>query len=103
MAFRYLLNLYCSKSSLLEKTNPSGFGQSGSENLADDRQMGLHSSDPSGDGVSKSDPRVGIGNVFNPGDPKDSTLSKHPSDTASSLCTTFPGNTACMSELDPGN
>jgi hypothetical protein len=87
------------------QANPGAndFGQLGARNLADDGQMGTHSSDPSGDGVSDPDPRSGIGNVFNPADPKDSSASKHPSDTANTLCGLFPTNTACTSEVDPGN
>lgn len=48
-----------------------------------------------GDGTSNPDPRSGIGNVFNPGDPKDSDLSKHPSDTINELCRLDPNNDAC--------
>lgn len=78
------------------------FGQRSSEDLADDRQMGEHSSDPSGDGTSDPDPRVGIGNVFNQGDPKDDPDSKHPSDTANRLCAGS-NNEACTDEGDPND
>ena len=76
-------------------TSKNDFGQKASEDLAKDGEMGQHSSDPSGDGTSNPDPRSGIGNVFNPGDPKDSDLSKHPSDTINELCRLDPNNDAC--------
>jgi hypothetical protein len=82
------------------------FGQDASEDLADDRQMGEHSSDPSGDGTDDPDPRVGIGNVFNQGDPKDDDAdppdSKHPSDTGNRLCEGS-DNEACTDEGDPND
>jgi hypothetical protein len=77
------------------------FGEQASQNLAQDGEMGEHSS-------SQTEPRSGIGNVFNQGDPKDDEQdpigedpngeepdSKHPSDTANRLCGAFPDNSAC--------
>src|SRR5215211_7745370 len=63
----------------------NNFGE-GASFLGEGGQMGTHSSDPSGDGASDPDPRVGIGNVFDQGDPKDDPDSKHPADTADRLC-----------------
>ena len=81
------------------------FGERASQDLAKDGEMGDHSSDPNDNDIkgndNQADPgpdnnhRSGIGNVFNSGDPKDSDLSKHPSDTANSLCEQFPTNEAC--------
>lgn len=86
----------CGSSSVCgQDTSKNDFGQKASEDLAKDGEMGQHSSDPSGDGTSNPDPRSGIGNVFNPGDPKDSDLSKHPSDTINELCRLDPNNDAC--------
>jgi hypothetical protein len=72
-------------------TTKNDFGQGASQDLAKDGEMGKHASDPSGDGKGPED-RSGIGNVLNPGDPKDSDLSKHPSDLFHALCP--PGSTA---------
>lgn len=83
------------------------FGEQASDNLAKDGEMGDHSSDPNDNDIkgndNQADPgpdnnhRSGIGNVFNSGDPKDDPEgdSKHPSDTANSLCEQFPTNDAC--------
>jgi hypothetical protein len=85
----------------------SDFGEQASDNLAKDGQMGEHASDPNDDGTPGNDNqhdsgdnnhRSGIGNVFNSGDPKDDPDSKHPSDTANTLCDLFPTNTACTDE-----
>jgi hypothetical protein len=76
----------------------SDFGEQASDNLAKDGQMGEHSSDPIPGDDDRETPRSGIGNVFNPDDPKDSDASKHPSDTANTLCDLFPTNTACTDE-----
>ena len=54
------------------------FGE-GASHLGQTGQMGDHSS-------SQNEPRSGIGNVFDKGDPKDDPDSKHPADTANSLC-----------------
>lgn len=83
--------------------DPSGFGEAASENLADDRQMGDHSSDPAGDGTNNPDDRSGIGNVLNQGDPKDDPDSKHPSDLADALCPPGSTNSACTDEGDPND
>jgi hypothetical protein len=65
------------------------FGE-GASHLGQTDQMGEHSSDPEDDGASDPDDRVGIGNVFNQGDPKEDDAdppdSKHPADTANRLC-----------------
>jgi hypothetical protein len=45
--------------------------------------MGEHSSDPSGDGRSDPDPRVGIGNIG------------HPADVADNLCSDNPDSELC--------
>ena len=45
--------------------------------------MGDHSSDPSGDGTSDPDPRVGIGNIGHPADVADTLC---PSTSMSELC-----------------
>jgi hypothetical protein len=58
----------------------------GASHLGQTNQMGEHYSDPSNDGRDDPDPRVGIGNVFDQGDPKDDLDSKHPADTANRLC-----------------
>jgi hypothetical protein len=76
----------------------SDFGEQSSDNLAKDGQMGEHSSDPLPGDEDRETPRSGIGNVFNSGDPKDDTDSKHPSDTANTLCDAFPTNEACTDE-----
>lgn len=80
----------------------SDFGKKASDDLANDGQMGEHSSDPSGDGKGPED-RTGIGNVFNSGDPKDAPDSKHPSDTINKLCSLDPSNSACTDEGDPND
>jgi hypothetical protein len=54
------------------------FGE-GASHLGTTGQMGEHSSE-------QTEPRAGIGNVFNQGDPKDDADSKHPADTANILC-----------------
>jgi hypothetical protein len=56
------------------------FGE-GASHLGTTGQMGDHSSE-------QDEPRAGIGNVFNQGDPKDDPEgdSKHPADTANKLC-----------------
>jgi hypothetical protein len=76
----------------------SDFGEQASDNLAKDGQMGEHSSDPLPGDDDREVPRDGIGNVFNDGDPKDSDASKHPSDTANTLCATLPDNEACKDD-----
>jgi hypothetical protein len=81
--------------------NPNGFGEAASQFLGDDRQMGGHAS--SLDGSPGEPGRLGLGNVLNQGDPKDSDASKHPSDLAAALCPPGSSNSACTSERDPGN
>jgi Spy/CpxP family protein refolding chaperone len=54
------------------------FGE-GASHLGTTDQMGEHSSE-------QNEPRAGIGNVFDQGDPKDDPDSKHPADTANRLC-----------------
>ena len=76
----------------------SDFGEQASDNLAKDGQMGEHSSDPLPGDDDRETPRSGIGNVFNPDDPKGDPDSKHPSDTANTLCDLFPTNEACTDE-----
>lgn len=84
------------------------FGEHASQDLAQDREMGEHSSNPEPDLDPTSPSREGLGNVFNQGDPKDDEQdpigedpngeepdSKHPSDTINRLCETFPSNDAC--------
>jgi hypothetical protein len=83
-----LLNVVYAKASTPDGNNPSDFGQKASQDLAKDGEMGQHSSD-------QTEPRSGIGNVFNSGDPKDSDASKHPSDTIDKLCSLDPSNSAC--------
>lgn len=74
--------------------------------MAKDGEMGQHSSNPDNDltkgndnsvnpGPEDNNHRSGIGNVFNEGDPKDDPDSKHPSDTANTLCPPGSTNTAC--------
>jgi hypothetical protein len=89
----------------------SDFGEQASDNIAKDGDMGEHSSNPDDDetkgndnsedpGPDDNNHRAGIGNVFNEGDPKedDNDDSKHPSDTANTLCDLFPTNEACTDE-----
>jgi hypothetical protein len=87
----------------------SDFGEQASDNIAKDGDMGEHSSDPDGDlikgnensedpGPEDNDHRAGIGNVFDSGDPKDDTDSKHPSDTANTLCPTGSTDPLCTAE-----
>jgi hypothetical protein len=86
-------------------TSKNDFGEQASDNLAKDGEMGDHSSDPNDNDIkgndNQADPgpdnnhRSGIGNVFNSGDPKDDPDSKHPSDTANTLCPPGSTNTAC--------
>jgi hypothetical protein len=88
-----------------QPADPNRFGKATSQFLADDRQMGIHSSDPSGDGRSDPDPRVGIGNVLNQGNPNDPIggASKHPSDLVPVLCPPLTTDPRCTSQVDPGN
>ena len=85
-----LSNVVYAKASTPDGNDPSDFGQKASQDLAKDGEMGQHSSD-------QTEPRSGIGNVFNSGDPKDSDASKHPSDTIDKLCADNPDNDACKS------
>jgi hypothetical protein len=79
-----------------EENTRNDFGEDASEDLADDGEMGTHSSDPA------PGKRSGIGNVFNEGDPKDDSDSKHPSDTGNRLCEGS-SNSACTDEGDPND
>jgi hypothetical protein len=73
------------------------FGEDASEDLADDGQMGEHSSDPA------PGKRSGIGNVQDQGEPDDDPdTSKHPSDVGNSLCEGS-DNEACTDEGDPND
>ena len=57
--------------------NANNFGE-GASDAGQEGKMGDHSS-------SFTEPRAGIGNVLNPGDPKDDDASKHPGDLADAL------------------
>lgn len=58
--------------------NANNFGE-GARHLGQTGQMGEHSS-------GQDEPRKGVGNVLNEGDPKDDPDSKHPGDLADALC-----------------
>jgi hypothetical protein len=80
-----------------EDNTRNDFGEDASEDLADDGEMGTHSSDPA------PGKRSGIGNVQDQGKPDDDPdTSKHPSDVGNALCDAFGGN-ACEDAGDPND